>query len=102
MYTDMNLKLLNKTAWYMLCIYFQGFETVPSQRDLVKWRMRAIIDQPDMYTHVFSVFEEQKDIESKFMIAVLVEYIRSLNQYQIPVQVGQTWMEWAFDSHMMD
>ena len=47
----------------------------------------VVIDQSDMFTHVFSVFEDHKDIKYKFMVAVLIEYIRSLNQYGIPVQV---------------
>ncbi|KAJ1191162.1 hypothetical protein NDU88_000478 [Pleurodeles waltl] len=46
---------------------------------------QAIIDQSDMYTHVLSVFTE-KELPHKFVSAVLMEYIRSLNQFQIPVQ----------------
>ncbi|XP_032715653.1 regulator of MON1-CCZ1 complex isoform X2 [Lontra canadensis] len=49
-------------------------------------RTQAVIDQSDMYTHVLSVFTEKKDMPHKFVIAVLMEYIRSLNQFQIPVQ----------------
>uniref|UniRef100_A0A7N4Q1L8 Regulator of MON1-CCZ1 n=1 Tax=Sarcophilus harrisii TaxID=9305 RepID=A0A7N4Q1L8_SARHA len=49
-------------------------------------RTQAVIDQSDMYTHVLSVFTEKKEIPHKFVIAVLMEYIRSLNQFQIPVQ----------------
>ncbi|XP_076305323.1 regulator of MON1-CCZ1 complex protein bulli [Tachypleus tridentatus] len=45
-----------------------------------------VIDQSDMYTHVFSVFEERSDISYKLVVAVLIEYIRSLTQHQIPVQ----------------
>uniref|UniRef100_A0A673GRD9 Uncharacterized protein n=1 Tax=Sinocyclocheilus rhinocerous TaxID=307959 RepID=A0A673GRD9_9TELE len=45
-------------------------------------RTQAVIDQSDMYTHVLSDFTEKH----KFIIAVLMEYIRSLNQFQIPVQ----------------
>ncbi|XP_077916633.1 regulator of MON1-CCZ1 complex isoform X3 [Halichoerus grypus] len=48
-------------------------------------RTQAVIDQSDMYTHVLSVFTE-KDVPHKFVIAVLMEYIRSLNQFQITVQ----------------
>nr|XP_025742188.1 regulator of MON1-CCZ1 complex isoform X2 [Callorhinus ursinus] len=48
-------------------------------------RTQAVIDQSDMYTHVLSVFTE-KDMPHKFVIAVLMEYIRSLNQFQITVQ----------------
>lgn len=46
---------------------------------------QAIIDQSDMYTHVLSLFTE-KELPHKFVSAVLMEYIRSLNQFQIPVQ----------------
>ncbi|TSL40939.1 hypothetical protein Baya_7018 [Bagarius yarrelli] len=49
-------------------------------------RTQAVIDQSDMYTHVFSAFTEKKGVSHKFVIAVLMEYIRSLNQFQIPVQ----------------
>nr|XP_033789768.1 regulator of MON1-CCZ1 complex [Geotrypetes seraphini] len=49
-------------------------------------RTQAVIDQSDMYTHVLSVFTEKKEAPHKFIIAVLMEYIRSLNQFQITVQ----------------
>ncbi|KAM6953239.1 regulator of MON1-CCZ1 complex [Aplochiton taeniatus] len=49
-------------------------------------RTQAVIDQSDMYTHVLSSFTERKGVSHKFIIAVLMEYIRSLNQYQINVQ----------------
>ncbi|KAM7175845.1 regulator of MON1-CCZ1 complex [Macrochelys suwanniensis] len=48
-------------------------------------RTQAVIDQSDMYTHVLSVFTE-KEAPHKFTTAVLMEYIRSLNQFQIAVQ----------------
>ncbi|XP_054717520.1 regulator of MON1-CCZ1 complex-like [Uloborus diversus] len=46
----------------------------------------AVIDQSDMYTHVFSVFENENGSKRKFIIAVLIEYIRSLIQHQQYVQ----------------
>lgn len=49
-------------------------------------RTQAVIDQSDMYTHVLSSFTEKKGVSHKFIIAVLMEYIRSLNQFQITVQ----------------
>ncbi|XP_077126475.1 regulator of MON1-CCZ1 complex [Ranitomeya variabilis] len=49
-------------------------------------RGQAVIDQSDMYTHVLSVFTDLKEAPHRFIIAVLMEYIRSLNQCQIPVQ----------------
>ncbi|KAK2168546.1 hypothetical protein LSH36_16g11043 [Paralvinella palmiformis] len=45
-----------------------------------------VIDQSDMYTHVFSIYAERTDIPYKFMVSVLIEYIRSLSQFQVPVQ----------------
>nr|KAF6330875.1 regulator of MON1-CCZ1 [Myotis myotis] len=49
-------------------------------------RTQAVIDQSDMYTHVLSALTEKKETPPKFVIAVLMEYIRSLNQFQVPVQ----------------
>ncbi|XP_061026372.1 regulator of MON1-CCZ1 complex isoform X3 [Eubalaena glacialis] len=49
-------------------------------------RTQAVVDQSDMYTHVLSAFTEKKEMPQKFVIAVLMEYIRSLNQFQIMVQ----------------
>lgn len=46
----------------------------------------VIVDQSDMYTHVLSVFVDNKDIPPKRLVSVLIEYIRSLNQQRIPVQ----------------
>lgn len=45
-----------------------------------------IIDQSDIYTHVLSAFDEYKDSSYKYVVAVMVEYIRSLGIFQIPVQ----------------
>ncbi|XP_047382053.1 regulator of MON1-CCZ1 complex isoform X5 [Sciurus carolinensis] len=49
-------------------------------------RTQAVVDQSDVYTHVLSPFAENKEMPHKFVIAVLMEYIRSLNQFQITVQ----------------
>ncbi|KAK2506602.1 hypothetical protein MC885_012984, partial [Smutsia gigantea] len=49
-------------------------------------RTQAVVDQSDLYTHVLSVFTEKKELPPKFVIAVLMEYLRSLNQFQIVVQ----------------
>ena len=37
---------------------------------------------------VTMIFLSLQDIKYKFMVAVLIEYIRSLNQFSIPVQVS--------------
>ncbi|XP_063227764.1 regulator of MON1-CCZ1 complex isoform X2 [Bacillus rossius redtenbacheri] len=58
----------------------------PSQQ-----KAQVVIDQADMYTNVFSRFadcrrEDGDNGSSKFVVWVLLEYIRSLTDYQIPVQ----------------
>ncbi|KAG8187851.1 hypothetical protein JTE90_001225 [Oedothorax gibbosus] len=45
----------------------------------------TVVDQSDMYSHVFSVFEGQ-DFDVKFAVSVLLEYIRSLILHQQFVQ----------------
>ncbi|KAF3836373.1 hypothetical protein F7725_028931 [Dissostichus mawsoni] len=64
--------------------YTVAMESGPSRGSAAQKRpvrTQAVIDQSDMYTHVLSSFTEKK-----FIIAVLMEYIRSLNQFQITVQ----------------
>uniref|UniRef100_A0A8C7DV14 Regulator of MON1-CCZ1 n=1 Tax=Oncorhynchus kisutch TaxID=8019 RepID=A0A8C7DV14_ONCKI len=69
--------------------YTVAMESGPSRGSTARERpvrTQAVIDQSDMYTHVLSSFTEKKDVSHKFIIAVLMEYIRSLNQVQITVQ----------------
>ncbi|XP_035269293.1 regulator of MON1-CCZ1 complex [Anguilla anguilla] len=69
--------------------YTMAVESGPSRGGITHRRpvrTQAVIDQSDMYTHVLSVFTERKDVSHRFVIAVLMEYIRSLNQFQITVQ----------------
>uniref|UniRef100_A0A7N6BYH1 Mic1 domain-containing protein n=1 Tax=Anabas testudineus TaxID=64144 RepID=A0A7N6BYH1_ANATE len=69
--------------------YTVAMETGPSRGSAAQKRpvrTQAVIDQSDMYTHVLSSFTERKGVSHKFIIAVLMEYIRSLNQFQITVQ----------------
>ncbi|KAI5624126.1 hypothetical protein C0J50_16239 [Silurus asotus] len=69
--------------------YTQAMESGPSRLSNSykrPVRTQAVIDQSDMYTHVFSSFSEKKEVSHKFIIAILMEYIRSLNQFQITVQ----------------
>lgn len=46
----------------------------------------SVVDQSDMYTNVFTLFEDDKFTNCKFTVAVLLEYIRSLTQHQQYVQ----------------
>ena len=46
----------------------------------------AVIDQNDMFGHVFLPIEEEKGLDYKFIIAVVTEYIRSLNFNHLPVE----------------
>ncbi|KAA0704735.1 hypothetical protein E1301_Tti000950 [Triplophysa tibetana] len=69
--------------------YTTAMESGPSRSSMSykrPVRTQAVIDQSDMYTHVLSEFTERKGVNHKFIIAVLMEYIRSLNQFQISVQ----------------
>lgn len=61
-----------------------GSRTQSPQKQLT--RCQTIVTQEDMYAHVLSLFVENKNINYKFMVAVLVEYIRSLNQFLIEVE----------------
>ncbi|XP_068568876.1 regulator of MON1-CCZ1 complex [Cebidichthys violaceus] len=69
--------------------YTVAMESGPSRGSAAQKRpirTQAVVDQSDMYTHVLSSFTEGKGMSHKFIIAVLMEYIRSLNQFQITVQ----------------
>uniref|UniRef100_A0A3Q3FF91 Regulator of MON1-CCZ1 n=1 Tax=Labrus bergylta TaxID=56723 RepID=A0A3Q3FF91_9LABR len=69
--------------------YTVAMESGPSRGNSAQKRpvrTQAVIDQSDMYTHVLSNFTERKGVSHKFIIAVLMEYIRSLNQFQVTVQ----------------
>ncbi|XP_004635833.1 uncharacterized protein C18orf8 homolog isoform X1 [Octodon degus] len=61
----------------------QSRSNLPLKRPV---RTQAVVDQSEVYTHVLSPFAENKETPHKFVIAVLMEYIRSLNQFQIVVQ----------------
>ena len=50
------------------------------------FQKQSLLDQKDMYTQVFALFIDQENVEHKFVVAVLLEYIRSLNHYKIPVE----------------
>ncbi|KAM9774453.1 regulator of MON1-CCZ1 complex [Syngnathus typhle] len=69
--------------------YSAAVEAGPTRGGIVHKRpvrSQAVIDQSDMYTHVLSTFTERKGAAHKLTIAVLMEYIRSLNHFQIAVQ----------------
>ena len=47
---------------------------------------RLVIDQKQVYTKVFAPFIDRKDLPYKFLVATVVEYIRSLHKLHIPVE----------------
>jgi len=63
-------------------------EAVPSDTEPsgVIAQKSLVVDQSDMYTHIFSKFAQSNDVPYKFAIAVIVEYIRSLSMHHIAVQ----------------
>lgn len=46
----------------------------------------VLVDQQDLYTHIFSNFANCSNVTDQFVVIILTEYIRSLSQFQIPVQ----------------
>jgi len=61
-------------------------ETLTQDSDNVVMQKSLVVDQSDMYTHIFSELVQLKDVPYKFAIAVVVEYIRSLSMHHISVQ----------------
>ena len=49
-------------------------------------RYKVVITQKDVYTQILIPYIDRKDMPYKFLVAVLVEYIRSLNKLQITVE----------------
>ena len=49
-------------------------------------KYKVVITQRDMYARVFVPFSERKDMSYRFLVAALVEYIRSLHQVLIQVE----------------
>lgn len=47
---------------------------------------KVVISQRDMYARVFVPFAERNDMPYRFLVAALVEYIRSLHKVQLPVE----------------
>lgn len=46
----------------------------------------VLVDQQDLYTNIFSNFPNCDNITDQYIVIILTEYIRSLTQFQIPVQ----------------
>ena len=61
-------------------------ETLLSDPENIIVQKSLVVDQSDMYTHIFSKFAQSKDVSYKFAIAVIVEYVRSLSMHHIAVQ----------------
>jgi len=50
----------------------------------IDWK--TVVDQSDIYKYVFAPVEDDKGLDFKFVVAVVTEYIRSLNFEQILVE----------------
>lgn len=57
-----------------------------AQRPDADMKYKVVITQRDMYTRLFIPFEDRKDMPYRFLVAVLIEYIRSLNKAQLQVE----------------
>uniref|UniRef100_A0A6B2KYX7 Uncharacterized protein n=1 Tax=Arcella intermedia TaxID=1963864 RepID=A0A6B2KYX7_9EUKA len=60
------------------------FDTIIEEQNRVDGQM--LIEQEDMYTRVFNWVEEQNAVDFKYLVAVIVEYIRSLNFQYLSVK----------------
>lgn len=60
--------------------------TAHAQEQLPLKAERLVIDQKQVYTKVFAPFIDRKDLPYKFLVATVVEYIRSLHKLHIPVE----------------
>jgi len=49
-------------------------------------KYKVVVSQKDVYTNLFAPFSDRREMSYKFLVAVVVEYIRSLNKLQIPVE----------------
>lgn len=54
--------------------------------DQVDKKYKVVISQRDLYARVFVPFSERKDMSYRFLVAALVEYIRSLHKVQMAVE----------------
>jgi len=74
--------------------YVEALRGTPSINDTSKeneltghwFQKESVINQDDMYKHVFCPFIDLDGVSHKFVIAVLLEYVRSLNHYKIVVE----------------
>ena len=57
-----------------------------SGSDLVGKKYRNAIGQREMYTLVFAPLSDKLNMSSGFMVATVIDFIRSLNKFQIPVE----------------
>eukprot|EP00164_Ancoracysta_twista_P010789 GFYU01016405.1.p1 GENE.GFYU01016405.1~~GFYU01016405.1.p1 ORF type:complete len:738 (+),score=165.60 GFYU01016405.1:47-2260(+) len=46
----------------------------------------VVVEQPDLYSKVFVTIDQEKTVDSKFLVAVILEYLRSLNACHLNVQ----------------
>lgn len=71
---------------YARVILNKSASTLPGPAEmLISGHEAVIVNQSDMYKAVFLQLED-KPIKYQFMVSVLVEYIRSLSQYSVPVE----------------
>jgi len=93
-YTDFQVvakvfDIINEHYRSFLNVELQNQMALPTSGRLETLRPKGIIlvDQHDLYTYIFSNFQqaETEDLTDQYTIFVIMEYIRSLTQYQIPV-----------------
>lgn len=59
---------------------------ISGKSEVMKPKACVLIDQQDLYTTIFSNFPTKKHVTDLYIVFILTEYIRSLNEFRIPVQ----------------
>ena len=63
-----------------------AYTTLQGFAEQAEKQFKVSISQRDLYKQVFVRFTDRKDMSYKFLVAVLVEYVRSLHKLLVPVE----------------
>lgn len=63
-----------------------AYTTLQGSAEQAEKQYKVSISQRDLYKQVFVRFTDRKDMSYKFLVAVLVEYVRSLHKLLVPVE----------------
>jgi len=67
---------------------FQKLQTQPDSNPVPHHREWVVLDQNDIYGQVLEPMVENEQVPGKYKVAVLTEYVRSLDSFKISIKVG--------------